>query len=214
MRLLATAVAGFVAFLIILIIGAVTQITVYGLLAAILFIALLFGLPLLVMFFTFVLFPPFVSKPDSRNAMENHTAFRSLSDGYDASPYGIADDDIVIASQKDWQHFLETHEPIRKIRTKVAGTTFRNDDGSSRQEILALCHDGDMLDLEYFTYQGEPAYKVFSRYGQIGNLPAEDAMFVDSVYGEYVTSAVISKVTGGNGYYYGCNILLTIYAKK
>lgn len=214
LRLLATAAAGFVAFLIILIIGAATQVTAYGLLAAILFILLLFGLPLLVMFFTFVLFPPLHSNV-KHNSISNVSADFAYADAsYDVSRYGIAEDDVVIASPEDWQHFLKTHEPIREIRTKVAGTTYRNDDGSSRQEILSLCHDGDMLDLEYFTYEGEPAYKVFSRYGQIGNLPAEDALLIDSVYDEFITGAVISKVTGGNGYYYGCNILLTVYARK
>lgn len=214
LRLLATVASGFLVFLIILIIGAATQVTAYGLLAAILFILLLFGLPLLVMFFTFVLFPPLRPNVKHNSFSDVDSDFAHVDASYDDNPCGIAEDDVVIASPEDWLHFLETHEPIREIRTKVAGATFRNDDGSSRQEILSLCHDGDMLDLEYFTHQGEPAYKVFSRYGQIGNLPAEDAMLIDSVYGEYVTGAVISKVTGGNGYYYGCNILLTIYTKK
>ena len=214
LRLLVTAVAGFVAFLIILIIGAATQVTAYGLLAALLFILLLFGVPLLVMFFTFVLFPPLRSNVKHNSFPDVGSDFAHVDSSYDDNPYGITEDDVVIASPEDWLHFLETHEPIREIRTKVAGTTFRNDDGSSRQEILALCHDGDMLDLEYFTYEGEPAYKVFSRYGQIGNLPAEDALLIDSVYGKHVTGAVISRITGGNGYYYGCNILLTVYSRK
>lgn len=113
------------------------------------------------------------------------------------------------------QEFLSTHTEVREIRTKVAGVTFKNDDGSSRQETLALCKEGHAIQLLPFRYKGDPAYRVITQYGQIGNLSADDAALLDEFYQGHVIIGNISKITGGtNGHYYGCNIILRIYQEK
>lgn len=113
------------------------------------------------------------------------------------------------------QEFLSTHTEVREIRTKVVGVSFKNEDGSSRQEILSLCKEGHAIQLLPFRYQGDPAYRVITQYGQIGNLSADDAALLDEFYSGYVIIGNISKITGGtNGHYYGCNIILRIYQEK
>lgn len=95
------------------------------------------------------------------------------------------------------------------IRTKVVGVTFKNDDGTDRQEILASVSPGDSLDLEPYEYNGAPAMKVIHALGCIGNLKAELA--ADLCDNPYITyTAEVLDVTGGNnGKSYGCNIEIT-----
>lgn len=113
------------------------------------------------------------------------------------------------------REFLSSHTEIREIRTKVAGVSFNNENGSSRQELLSLCEAGQAIELIPFRYKGDPAYRVITQYGQIGNLRADDAALLDDIYRGCVIVGTISKVTGGaNGQYYGCNIILKIYQKN
>lgn len=101
------------------------------------------------------------------------------------------------------------------IHTKVAGVTFKNHDGSSRQEILSVCSEIDRITLDYFTYRGKAAYAVLTKHGQIGNLPAELAKRISAEYSDCVVTGDICEITGGDdGYYYGCEISITIYRKK
>lgn len=96
--------------------------------------------------------------------------------------------------------------PAGSIRTKVVGVTFQNDDGTDRQELLALVSPGDALDLEPYKYNGSPAMKVVHAVGCIGNLKAELA--ADLCKNEYIAyTAEVLEVTGGeDGKTYGCNI--------
>lgn len=64
---------------------------------------------------------------------------------------------------------------VRQKAFPVAGVTFRNDDGTSRQDILReIC--GGMEDgsatawLEWFQYKGEDAYRVMTAEGCVGNV--------------------------------------------
>ena len=95
------------------------------------------------------------------------------------------------------------------IRTKVVGVTFKNEDGTDRQELLSCVSPGDMLDLEPYEYNGAPAMKVMHAVGCIGNLKAELA--ADLCKNEYITyTAEVLEVTGGeDGKSYGCNIEIT-----
>lgn len=112
------------------------------------------------------------------------------------------------------QAFLESHECFREIHTKVVGVTFKNSDGSSRQEQLAYhCFYGDQLELRPFTYRGAPAYAVYDDGVQIGNISSELAQTIhdlapDAIQGE------IAEVTGGDGRNYGCNIVVQLYRNK
>lgn len=104
---------------------------------------------------------------------------------------------------------ISPSSPTGSIRTKVVGVTFQNDDGTDRQELLALVSPGDTLDLEPYKYNGAPAMKVVHAVGCIGNLKAELA--ADLCKNEYITyTAEVLEVTGGeDGKTYGCNIEIT-----
>lgn len=111
--------------------------------------------------------------------------------------------------------YMDAEFTVDEILTKVAGTSFNNSDGSSRQKILSRCRSGDRIELKYYRYKGEPAYAVHTHWGRIGNLPAEDARALYNMPKNYCVSGVITKVTGGRlGKYYGCNIQLTIYETR
>lgn len=61
----------------------------------------------------------------------------------------------------------------------VAGVTFKNDDGSSRQEILrTICGGGEEGSteawLEWYQYRGEDAYRVVTPEGIVGNIRKSD----------------------------------------
>lgn len=63
-----------------------------------------------------------------------------------------------------------------RLTTKIAGVTFRNDDGSSRQKYLkeAFVNQGDgTIKFESYEYQGEPAIRVFYDDMCIGNIPKD-----------------------------------------
>ena len=70
------------------------------------------------------------------------------------------------------EEFDRTHG---RIFTRLAGVTFDNDDGSSRQAILKdikASGGGDAeLSLEEFEYKGKPAVRVLVDGEQIGNIP-------------------------------------------
>lgn len=123
--------------------------------------------------------------------------------------------DRIIATQSDLDNFMQQYTVIDEIRTKVAGVTYRNNDGSNRQSILALCHTGDDIFLRYYEYQRSPAYEVQTEYGPIGNLPKERAWELGQ-YGDdiYVTGKILAVTGGDKGKYFGCNIILTIYGPK
>lgn len=59
---------------------------------------------------------------------------------------------------------------------KVVGVTYKNDDGTSRQEILkslySIQDSYDICDLEKYYYEGSPAFYVKSSLGTVGNVPS------------------------------------------
>ena len=61
----------------------------------------------------------------------------------------------------------------------VAGVTFHNDDGTSRQKILRELCDGDDFGydsawLEWYKYKNEDAYRVMTSEGCVGNVRRSD----------------------------------------
>lgn len=61
-----------------------------------------------------------------------------------------------------------------EIITRVAGVTFKNDDGSDRQEIIGEMRDDEDIELEPYLYKGDPAVYVKNSSGEIiGNVPRE-----------------------------------------
>lgn len=62
---------------------------------------------------------------------------------------------------------------------KIAGVTFKNEDGSSRQEILKSLNDGDTIGLKTYDFNGKAAIGVYTCDGkQIGNIKEEDIPYV------------------------------------
>lgn len=119
------------------------------------------------------------------------------------------------AAEAEWQRFLDQNELVRTIHTKVVGVTFRNKDGSSRQENLSYCVSGGTIEFEHFTYQGAPAYAVYCGGLQIGNLPADLARDLYELPDTYTFIGDIDEVTGGDdGLNYGCNLSIELYRQK
>lgn len=117
------------------------------------------------------------------------------------------------------------HQPMHVIEmeTKIKGTTFNNDDGSSRQQLLkelaeALQNGPQDIVIEPYMYkpelgQEEPAAKVLWNNKQLGYL---DKMIVADVVQKYSNpqySATIKSVREKDQNY-GCKIDLTIRSPK
>jgi hypothetical protein len=119
------------------------------------------------------------------------------------------------AMKEEEAAFLAAHDLVKEVRTKVVGVTFTNDDGERRQDIIAdRCYASDQVALREFTYEGAPAYAVYVRGEQIGNLPADLAQDLHDLPDDYVIDGYITEVTGGDGRKYGVNLRLPIYRRK
>lgn len=124
-------------------------------------------------------------------------------------------EDLVVTSTEDLCVFLSSHTLVDQIYTKVAGVSYNNEDGTSRQDILRLCCAGDEIALEYFEYKGSPAYAVYTQHGQIGNLPADISKTIDRQYSGCIIQGTIRFRTGGyDGLYFGCELLLKVYKEN
>jgi len=91
-------------------------------------------------------------------------------------------------------------EPLEIIETRVAGVTFENDDGTSRQEILKKCKPGEPIKLVHSPMpEHEYAVKVLRENGeQLGHIPREDAEDVaDWLNSANTVTAKIKRITGG-----------------
>lgn len=104
----------------------------------------------------------------------------------------------------------------RDFHTKVAGVSFNNDNGTSRQEIIKRCTPGDDVVFKPMPTKAYPeTIGVFTMKGeQIGVLNAQLAKEMHSKYATSPMSAAISGINGGdNGKYLGVNLHITIYEK-
>ena len=81
----------------------------------------------------------------------------------------------------------DTARFVRK-RYAVAGVTFKNDDGKSRQKILRGFYDEELgissanCWLEEYEYEGEPAVRVMTDDGCVGNIRRSDLDEVRSYF--------------------------------
>lgn len=120
-----------------------------------------------------------------------------------------------VDTDSDMEAFLREYTLEREIRTRVKGVTYRNDDGSNRQSILARCHRGDSIAPMFYYYHGAPACAVITDYGQIGHLSADLAQDIHDNYANCMINGEILAVTGGDpGHNLGCNIVLNVYRRK
>lgn len=101
-----------------------------------------------------------------------------------------------------------------EYKTKIVGVTFKNEDGTSRQEVIESCSEGDSLSLEHYYYKGENAFKVTNVYGEtLGNLKKELTEKLVELYDIGVIEAAdveILNITGENKGTLGVNIKITI----
>lgn len=120
---------------------------------------------------------------------------------------------IVIDTPEQLEQFMAQHQLQETITAKVKGVTYRNDDGTDRQTILARCYPGAPVEIQEYSWHGDPAYKVVSEFGQIGVLSADLAQRISSRYGDNVIfQGQIKAVTGGDsGLYFGCELSIKIY---
>lgn len=105
---------------------------------------------------------------------------------------------------------------IARFHTKVVGVTYPTTQGgcSTRQEALGCMRRKDTLSVEYFDYNGKPAYRVVldRNYSDIGNLSADLAEEIYKKYKGCTIKVVDWEITGGDdGRNYGCNIELVFY---
>ena len=83
------------------------------------------------------------------------------------------------ARQAEWQR---THG---RIVTRLAGVTFDNPDGSSRQKYLKVAYEDDCagdLQLDTYTYNGEDAIRVLYEGRELGNIPCQAVPEVLAVF--------------------------------
>lgn len=62
---------------------------------------------------------------------------------------------------------------------RLAGVTFENDDGSSRQKILGNMKDSELVKLKEYSFENKTAIGVYTEdEKQIGNIKEKDIPFV------------------------------------
>jgi len=114
---------------------------------------------------------------------------------------------------------LELYGPYEYSRYRVVGTSFDNDDGTSRQDILwDLDHkmspfrDEVVIRLEKYKFGDEDAIAVFANDLQIGHISREDAKyFVLPRWDRYAGVSEYSMRGGGHGLNYGISIEVMFY---
>lgn len=106
---------------------------------------------------------------------------------------------------------------------RVAGVSFENDDGSSRQAYIAKLHEGDPLGLESFDYQGELAFHIITEDDLcIGSLPRDHIQFVKDHHAQgHFIEASVSEILGRDedgkcipGYHLGVEVCMFVYDEK
>lgn len=109
---------------------------------------------------------------------------------------------------------------IRDYVTKVAGVTFGNDDGSSRQKLISKMTTSTPIAIKPTYVEGHPeAIGVYVTngkkiIGQIGFLSASVATEIMRDYHDNIKTINVASVHGGGSKNYGCSIHIVIYAEK
>lgn len=102
----------------------------------------------------------------------------------------------------------------RDVHTKIAGVSFMNDDGTSRQAILKSLRPGEQLFLRHVPIPGHPeAMQVITYQGrQVGHLSSEMAPKVLKWFKNYAVYVYVTEITGGtrDKPTRGCNIVLQL----
>ena len=118
--------------------------------------------------------------------------------------------------------FTSDFDIVKTYQTKVAGVSFKNENGTSRQASLEYAYPGEALAFKEFDYLGDPAYAVFTKHSEeIGRIKKELAAdihdFIESDERELIMYGKIKDITGGEEEgqeNYGCNITVYLLARK
>lgn len=124
------------------------------------------------------------------------------------------------------QYLNHPNPIIASYQLKLKGVTFPNDDGSSRQQNLAMLHaymeektnEKVVLSVEPYTYMPEigapePAIKVAWNGKVVGNIAKDVVSEILEKYNNPQFSAVVEKVSGGqDGMSWGCTVKFDIIA--
>lgn len=101
-----------------------------------------------------------------------------------------------------------------EYKTKIVGVTFKNEDGTNRQEVIDSCSEGDTLNLEHYYYKDEDAFKVTNIYGEaLGNLKKDLTEKLVELYDIGAIEAAdveILNITGEDKGTLGVNIKIII----
>jgi hypothetical protein len=91
-----------------------------------------------------------------------------------------------------------------EFKTKLAGVTHRNEDGSDRQSLLKNCRSGERvwLSREPDNPYDNKAIAVLNKMGQkLGYIPAGDNMLASHIDRGGETGATIVAITGGQNFF-------------
>lgn len=89
----------------------------------------------------------------------------------------------------------ERYKDCNNIHTKIVGVTFKNDDGSSRQDYLCHLHNGEELFLTEYIYEESPAFHVCNKHGKcLGNLAEDIAQKIKAKYDEKEKIVFVEEV--------------------
>jgi len=96
---------------------------------------------------------------------------------------------------------------VRQLTFRVAGTTFRNEDGSDRQEILRHLHFADppfaddpddlLAEIEKTEYNNELAYAVLINGYQVGFVPRAKVAQIQCALATYTWTVDDVQIVGG-----------------
>ncbi|MDL2248758.1 TM2 domain-containing protein [Tyzzerella sp. OttesenSCG-928-J15] len=99
------------------------------------------------------------------------------------------------------------------VEFNVAGVTYNNDDGSSRQRIISHMKDGAKVSFKPYAYNNELAIAIMnSNNNCIGNVPRTEIENVNHVMKNYKNVFINTKIIGGyDNKSYGVVVTITAY---
>lgn len=136
------------------------------------------------------------------------------------SPVSTSEDKTAAIQSATVSDAPDLSKQFEYLEIKVAGVTFKNEKGPTRQTILRKIHFNDKpfdeyveLGLREYEFDGKPAFGVYANNMQIGNIPADYVQFIVDNDARYEGICGINVYGGGrneNGYAisYGCKITL------
>ena len=136
------------------------------------------------------------------------------------SPVSTSEDKTAAIQSATVSDAPDLSKQFEYLEIKVAGVTFKNENGPTRQTILRKIHFNDKpfdeyveLGLREYEFDGKPAFGVYANNMQIGNIPADYVQFIIDNDARYEGICGINVYGGGrneNGYAisYGCKITL------